>query len=77
MFNALFNNLIMRLIMKNKFLIFQAIGILLFVFFFFSDYYFDIFIYDTIYNVNYFYPVLLFLIIGSVYYLIKYRKLKN
>jgi hypothetical protein len=63
--------------MKNRFLIFQTIGVLLFIFFFFSKYYFSVFIYDTIYIINYFYLVLLFLIIGSVFYGVKYLRLKG
>lgn len=62
--------------MKNKVLIFQAICLLLFVFFFFSEYYFDVFIYDTIYIINYFYLVLVFLIIGNVFFTIKFYKSK-
>jgi hypothetical protein len=62
--------------MKNKVLIFQAIGLLLFVFFFFSEYYFDVFIYDTIYIINYFYLVLVFLIIGNIFFTIKFYKSK-
>ncbi|TCN57390.1 hypothetical protein D0809_12500 [Flavobacterium circumlabens] len=63
--------------MKNRFLIFLTICILLFVFFFFSNYYFDVFIYDTIYNINYFYLVLVFLLVGSIFYFVKYKRENN
>lgn len=60
--------------MKNNFLIFLTIGILLFVFLYFSDFYFNLNIGDTYYVVNYFYVALLFLILGSVLFLAKWLK---
>lgn len=57
--------------MKNKFLVFQAIGISIFVFFYFTKYYFDIFIYDTIYIISSFYIPLLILLIGNIYFFVK------
>ncbi len=57
--------------MKNKFLPFLTIGIVLFVFFYFSDYYFNLNIGDTYYVINYFYPILILLIIGSIVYFYK------
>jgi hypothetical protein len=62
--------------MRSKFLVFLIIGIVLFVFFYFSDYYFNLNIGDTYYVVNYFYPILILLIIGSVVYFYKRTKEK-
>lgn len=62
--------------MKNRFLIFLTIGILLFVFFYFSDYYFNLNVGDTYYVINYFYPILLLLILGNVFYFYKLYKRK-
>ena len=64
--------------MKTRFLIFQTIGILLFIYFYFlQKNYFDVFIGDTFYIINYFYPVLLVLIIGNLFYLYKRLKTKK
>jgi len=64
--------------MKTKFLIFQTLGVLMFIYFYFTQkHYFDIFIGDTIYNINYFYPVLLVLIIGNLFYLFKLIQQRN
>lgn len=63
--------------MKNKFLVFLTIGVLLFVFFYFSDYYFNLNIGDTYYVINYFYPMLILLIIGSIIYFYKRRTEKK
>lgn len=63
--------------MKNKYLVFITIGIVLFVFFYFSDYYFNLNIGDTYYVINYFYPILILLIIGSVFYFYKRTKEKT
>lgn len=62
--------------MKNKFLLFLIIGIALFVFFYFSDYYFNLNIGDTYYVINYFYPILIVLIVGSAIYFYKRTKEK-
>lgn len=63
--------------MRSKFLIFSTISFSLFVFFYFSEYYFDFCIGDTFYVVNYFYLVLLVYLLGCVYDLIKYIKKKK
>ncbi|PBI87954.1 hypothetical protein BSF41_28250 [Flavobacterium sp. ACN2] len=62
--------------MNNKFLVFLIIGIMLFIFFYFSDYYFNLNIGDTYYVINYFYPILVLLIIGGVIYFYKTAKEK-
>ena len=60
--------------MKNKFLVFLTIGVVLFIFFYFSDYYFNLNIGDTYYVINYFYPILILLIIGGFFYFYKKTK---
>lgn len=60
--------------MKNNFLIFLIIGILLFAYFYFSDIYFTLNIGDTYYVINYFYPILFVLGVGSVFYFLKQLK---
>lgn len=60
--------------MKIKFYIFLIIGIASLLFFYFSDYYFNLNIGDSYYVVNYFYPTVFVLIIGSVIYFFKMRK---
>ena len=62
--------------MKNKFLVFLTIGVVLFIFFYFSDYYFNLNIGDTYYVINYFYPILILLIIGGFFIFIKKPKEK-
>lgn len=62
--------------MKINFLIFLTSGTLLLIFLYFSEYNFNFCIANTFYIVSYFFPVLFFLIIGSLYYGIKFFRLK-
>lgn len=63
--------------MKNRFLIFQIVGILIFLILFLLKYSFTAFIGDTIYIISYFYIALLFLIIGNVIFLLGRLKQRN
>jgi hypothetical protein len=49
--------------MKINFLAFLIIGVLLYAFFYFVEYNFNVCIYDTFYIVSYFYPIILALTI--------------
>lgn len=60
--------------MKINFLIFSIIGIVTFLYFYFSEYYFNINIGDSYYVVNYFYPVLILLVFGNMIYFFKLKK---
>ncbi len=60
--------------MKIKFYIFLIVGIVALLFFYFSDYYFNLNIGDSYYVVNYFYPVLILLVFGNMIYIFKLKK---
>lgn len=57
--------------LTRNYLIFTTICILLFVYFYFSQYYYTINLYDTYYLINYFFFVVVAFIIGTVFYLRK------
>jgi len=65
--------------MKINFLTFITICILSFIYLYFSEYYFNFCIGDSFYVVNYFYVVLLLIIVTIAFYLVRIsiRKLKN
>lgn len=58
-------------ILTRNYLIFVTICILLFVYFYFIEYYYTINIYDTYYLISYFFFVPPILLIGSLFYLRK------
>ena len=60
--------------MKIKFYIFLIVGIVALLFFYFSDNYFNLNIGDSYYVVNYFYPVLILLVFGNMFYIFKLKK---
>ncbi|KQX12079.1 hypothetical protein ASC72_19810 [Flavobacterium sp. Root420] len=60
----------MKTLTKNYF-IFVTICILLFVYFYFNQYFYTINLYDTYYLISYFFLVIPALIIGTIFYLIK------
>lgn len=60
----------MKILTKN-YLIFVTICIMLFVFFYFNQYFFTINFYDTYYLISYFFFVLPIFIIGTIFHLTK------
>lgn len=57
--------------LTRNYLIFLTICILLFVFFYFNEYYYTINLYDTYYHISYFFFVLPIFIIGTIFCLVK------